>query len=681
MQNHQSPTPTQLTLNRRTLLKHLALLSGAAAFPIASFVGCSQKPTQEVVDGSARIEPFATYEEIIAALRTSPDHLPAQAKRLVAAKDAEGLFQLVHQQILTYPDAANTFPSYSPSTVRWGSKATLRGGGGTMREKCDLLCELLQEAGYEARVVRQYMELSKGQLKKILFRPYEPVFAPDVDKATEVRWLDNLGFKANGTPEILDEAGKDSQNLAQILLKQLPEDYTKQLKNFQFKSGKTSVPLVEMTTAEGKRNLHFCGEEQKIEDFPIVVSDKGVYSVGKANKTKKIEATLFAAFADDPKKKVKLVEGTWKAEEVIGRTITVQMQSNVTLEQSSTQTFRDARVFVPTLNLYGIDVDEKLRQEHSFAGDAITLTGDVVKVDEQGKVTINGHDMIVGVASASLGEVSQLELEINSTRYPDINLKMKALDKSGKPVEGLSNADFKIEESGKPVAAMMMQNRIVPRVLFLLDGTASMPKEYNIDKVKVVAQELQDELSKKFPIAQIKVKKDYDHYWELLNQYAYDDYNLIVCITDGRVTDKLKPEMEDALKQCPPTLFINVQSETPEVLQTLMDYVGGQEVKVENRAKAKEAISKFVNVNRLSAYNFNYGSPTADDIQKRSVTISTKDGRVSQTVEYVLPKQDLKLTKRICGLYLEVGVNKSEMHHIAGYHKVLNKNTGVTPQN
>jgi hypothetical protein len=88
-------------------------------------------------------------------VRASPDHLPARAANLVAAGDPASLYEFVRDEIVTYPPRVDSLTA-SDTTIRWGTRATLRGGAGTPREKADLLAD---------RCYRPVSRLRSGQAR------------------------------------------------------------------------------------------------------------------------------------------------------------------------------------------------------------------------------------------------------------------------------------------------------------------------------------------------------------------------------------------------------------------------------------------------------------------------------------------------------------------------------------
>ena len=88
-------------IDRRTLLKSVGL--GAAA----GMAGCQEVIGRRRETPADEHVPFDVWEELRTALRTSPDHLPARAKQLVAEGDPEAIFRFVRDEIVTYPAAVD----------------------------------------------------------------------------------------------------------------------------------------------------------------------------------------------------------------------------------------------------------------------------------------------------------------------------------------------------------------------------------------------------------------------------------------------------------------------------------------------------------------------------------------------------------------------------------------------
>ena len=112
---------------------------------------------------------WAAWSEISAQLKASPDHLVAGADAVVATRDPVKIHAFVRDQIATYPPSDDGFAN-APILRRWGTKATLRGGAGTPREKADLLVSLYGRAGFDAGVVVGVADPARLGGQKVLFR-------------------------------------------------------------------------------------------------------------------------------------------------------------------------------------------------------------------------------------------------------------------------------------------------------------------------------------------------------------------------------------------------------------------------------------------------------------------------------------------------------------------------------
>lgn len=134
---------------------------------------------------------FDVYRELRDALRESPDHRTERARRLVEAGDAEALFAFVRDEILLIPDDVNRFVDGGAS-IRWGTRATLRGGAGTAREKSELLAELLRDAGFEARVLRGPWERPADTRAMFLRARDLPAFYVEAAMPSNSMWLDDV---------------------------------------------------------------------------------------------------------------------------------------------------------------------------------------------------------------------------------------------------------------------------------------------------------------------------------------------------------------------------------------------------------------------------------------------------------------------------------------------------------
>lgn len=153
---------------------------------------------------------FDVWREVSDAVRTSESHLQARADALVEDGTAEEVYELVRDDVVTLPAAKHGMGDQT-RVVRWGPRATLRGGAGTMREQAELLAELYERMGYETRLRLGSEPLGEAALRGLLFSPPDLAFDPDVDEETTEEWLTELEVDPVDLEEVrLDENGEET---------------------------------------------------------------------------------------------------------------------------------------------------------------------------------------------------------------------------------------------------------------------------------------------------------------------------------------------------------------------------------------------------------------------------------------------------------------------------------------
>jgi transglutaminase-like putative cysteine protease len=168
--------------------------------------------------------PFGVWEEVRAAVRTSPDHLAARADALVLGKDPVAIYEFVRDHIITLP--ANPSTLGGETGRLFGVRGTLRGGAGTMRDKADLLVDLFERAGLTAEVVAVSTPKVTDFVKTVLIRTVNRVFDPQVSDQKVAEWLSLLKVEPASVKNVLDSDNSVATALAQAVLGQLPSDET-----------------------------------------------------------------------------------------------------------------------------------------------------------------------------------------------------------------------------------------------------------------------------------------------------------------------------------------------------------------------------------------------------------------------------------------------------------------------
>ncbi|HEX4837052.1 MAG TPA: hypothetical protein VFV03_00800, partial [Solirubrobacteraceae bacterium] len=135
------------------------------------------------------------------ALKASPDHLAQRAADAVAGRDASRIVELVRSSVAVVPPLV---PGDDASTSRrWGVRATLRGGLGTLRDRAEVLAALLTEAGFKAQVEVAQRPSSLGVDSIYKARPLK--FAPDANRIDQAKAAIKKGsFPTVATPGAFD---------------------------------------------------------------------------------------------------------------------------------------------------------------------------------------------------------------------------------------------------------------------------------------------------------------------------------------------------------------------------------------------------------------------------------------------------------------------------------------------
>ena len=661
-----------LPIDRRTLLKTVGLGTAVGMAGCQEAIGRMDRAPDEHV-------PFEVWEELRTALRTSPDHLPARAEQLVAEGDPEAIFRFVRDEIITYP-AGIDWISYNGDQVRWGVRGTLRSGAGTPREKAELLAALYRRAGWKVEVLIGSGLEDPEQTKRLLWRPIERSFAPDIDEAQIEQWQERVGQSSpqeQSIIETIDENGNESRRLGKQLFGKLPTEDLSPIE-FDWDSGDLPVVRVVVNGTEHYADLFALDAPFGETRVPIEHLDEAP----EATETLPVEVTLAAVTADAPDEPFDLVSGTWSADELIGRQLLVQTLPGIDPFERPDLTFGDVRTFVPALTMQAMDLNRKGMTDLSVTGDAITRAGDRLHIENNGMVTRNGEPFVVPDAGTTAADVDELRVSADSGRFPDIRLNVHALDSAGNPVEGLPATAFEVKDEQQPVGVSMSANEQAPRVLILSDTSISMPSHYRGEGMEKLVATLRERVLAKYPNARIDQQDTSSDIWTALGDGAGSDANLIVYATDGHVNDELTPEIETALQQGPPAVMLSVNDDkTDENLQQMATLTAGTLEAASDHAAAKEAIMDYLAelVPKLPTYVLTYGSPAPTDASgKRRVAVGIADSDANGTDTYRIP-DSAALAPHLAGLYLTMTVDDREVTRtLAGYDPARHAEQPVT---
>ena len=183
--------------------------------------------------------------DALKAIEASPDHLTAQAKKVVATGDPKRIAAWVRDNVTVLPPVAAG--AYAPTTQLWGARATMRSGEGSARDRADVLAGLLVDAGFKARVIT--WKRPAAITAEILYREHELAFAPDLKLLAPLLERAKRSPKLETAPD--QEVAKACQQLADALLASADEQLLARARPIDAAMPDT-LPIVEYER-DGKR--------------------------------------------------------------------------------------------------------------------------------------------------------------------------------------------------------------------------------------------------------------------------------------------------------------------------------------------------------------------------------------------------------------------------------------------
>ena len=663
------------TINRRAFLKRSAGLAGGAALAATlpgCFSGCEGEAPK--IEGPL---PYAVWEQMQQSLRTSPDHLPAQADRLVEEGDPAAIFQFVRDRIATYPPPTSYWGTHDlVNGVRWGTRAALRGGAGTPREKADLLAELYQRAGLEAEVVTSPDTRAESERENAFYHPVENPFAPEIDPETVTYWRTELGLPetaAKDTVPRIDEDGQESTALAERLLDVLPED-TKAADAFN--AGWQQAVGVRLNDENGSE--HYANPSRPDASFGAPpVENEQLMPADEANDPLAVEVTLEAAVSSAPEERFELVSGQWTADEVAGRQLLVCMAPTMELGELLEARLNDVRIFAPLLAMQAPDLSKKEAAELSERGDAVTIAGDRLEAHDDGALTYNGRALQGPGDGPDPASVETIEMEATAERFPQVTLQVRPLDADGEIVSGLPASAFAVKDEGEAVGFTLSANRDAPIVRILADQSTSMPEPFRGESMEQLVDTVREQVLTQYPDADMRFKETDSNQWTALKDAARGEANLIVYVHDGEPTDGLDDETLRVLESGPAAVILDVTdrldtlhadgAENP--FDEMADATGGVALPISGgeREAARAVILDYLDDFEVTnPYRLAYRAPTESG-GERTVRLRLNDGGTTErTASYTADTVEPPV--QLSSLHLKVKVGDTEVKRtLAGW--------------
>ena len=646
----------------------------AGAGPMLSACG---KPDDEVIMPSEP-GPYAVWREMQAALRQSPDHTKGSAASLVQSGDVQAIHRFVRDEIRLISSQSHRFNF--GNTVRYGTRAALRAGAGTAREKAELLADLMRQTGANAEVV-EISKPGRDETAGLFYRDFEQEFDPAFNAGQLGNWRDRLGAPAADAGAVqVDNSRADE--IARELRGLLTDDQFEDIGRGRYDDRSFGrYPVVRVTQTDGSVMLADPHRPQaELEPWPEGL--RPYEETAEIEHDLDVSVSLSAVMSDNMDEPVEVARADWRADEVTGRQVRIGFKAGVDTLQVLGSRISDLRAFTPILKIQALD-GEEIDPERQFAmGDTVTLEGDRIRLTDSGDVLINGQDTGRGEASGLSGSVASVEMEVDASTYPDMRVRVWPRNAGGEMVEGLNAADFALLDAGESVSHVLKSRDIAPRILFLADDSLSMPAAFRGDEapeMRRLQREVEAIAKTVHPNASVTVKQTGSSLWTELLKASDEPYNLVVYATDGDVTDARPDEAGLAkLRAGPRTLIMDVDGElisrpnavTSAIFNELAEATGGQAVSVVegDTSEVERVINAFLESDEaISPYQLTYRAAGGDSGDTRQAELALD--RLAAQASYVVPAAELRgRARKLVAMKLTVNVGGNEVTHVLCGH-------------
>jgi hypothetical protein len=708
------PTPwTRQPVSRRRFLQvaaAAAILAACESRPKPSLVPTllppSPEPSAPGSPGPTDELPFSVWRQLRDAVRTSPDHLAARAEDLVAARDPEAIIRFVAQEIETLPGQDGGFGN-AETAARWGTRATLRCGAGTPREKADLLAELLEAAGFEAAVASAELRAGLGDRPDLLSASIGRRFAPEVDDATLDAWRGLLGLTGATAPlAMLDPDGTDSRILGGSLLPLLGAP-----RAGAFGRRITSrVPVVSVTIGAAPRIVNPLFPDEP--DGSTTINGTPVVPL-PATPSQTLNVEVLVARSDDPNNRIVVAEAAWSADDLVGRMIQVGFAPVGGHVGLAGRSIEEVTLFTPVLAVRGPDLDSAAVLELAAAGKTISSGGRILEDRPDGTPVVDGQPLAATPSNPTgAASVAALDGSARADAFPTVRLTLSPLDAAGKVVSGLGAADLRVEEDGRPAAFVLIGNQPrPPRVLLLFDSSRSIPAEFRAREASGLGRQLAEGVGAAHPGAEFlvagvnygtvtpagdwttdpavveanvaNVPGEGSDLWMALGEATTLGASVVVLISDGDATD---PPEEVArsrprLGGGPPVVIVGVGGTATPATGAWVTLTGGAFIPATQVAEAVAGVASALSLLQASPFRLEYVT-RREGPATRTVRISVGGSRAD--LEYVVPAPADQLpAPALAGLYLRFRLSGQGevMRTLAGLdHREPHRRGDLVPQ-
>lgn len=671
---------TDRTVSRRNLLKTTGIVGVGALILGGGVLGlrsCQREGGEEIGEDLIPLSdepgPYAVWREMQTFLRASPDHSLGRAKALIEAGDVAAMHLFVRDE-LRLVSAAGKHHTLG-ETVRWGPRAALRAGAGTAREKAEILAGMIRQSGRKADVV-EAPPATREEITQLFYRDVEQAFEPPITPRILENWRKRLGARPEEavTSNIQQHEDKVIRTRDQLREKLDERGLPLSWKSYDDRSF-GNVPIVRFEEADG-RVLY----ADPIRPDAEITEEGGKVSEAKApTGMLPVSVSLSFTTTQDPKTPVEIAHAEWNAEDVCGRQVRIGFKPLQDMEEMLAVRLGDLRTYTPFLSIQALDGGEIDPERQVVMGTTFTLSGDTLKAEDDGSVSLNGTSIRDGTPSGRAGFVHSVEVETDASRYPDMRLLVRPRGADGKIVDGLNGADFSVTDQGVQMPHLIRVQNRAPSILFLSDSSMSMPLEYrgaNGEAMQALVGRVQEAAREIHPEATVILKTTNSNLWEHVMRTLGTNVDLIVYATDGHLEGwKPTPEERAPLAMGPKIITMNVRGNTDywrqrfrtNAFDEIAEAANGVALDVVDgdAAQIEEAIRTFLDEGAPELpYVLSYYVPgESGGLRTAAVTVGEPTG----TAEYDSGAQTAP--QRVMGsLQMTVTVGKRKVTRVIGGH-------------
>ncbi|NCT16884.1 MAG: hypothetical protein COZ75_10920 [Flavobacteriaceae bacterium CG_4_8_14_3_um_filter_34_10] len=659
---------------RREFIEQMSLLGMASMLPL-SFFSCG-KNTPDIDYQGTGLAPYKVWEEMLMAVKTSPDHLKGRMQQLIKSKNPQAMLEFVRDEIHLIPNESNSLREMGKMMIT-GIPGVLRSGFATPREKAELLNTMLHKGGFDCQVVYEKTDFQPEEVMAFFFKPINRTFEPLVNQAILERWSEELQVSPNKDRQYtIDQNERESKDLANHLFGFLPKEHLNRIHTFDYRWDNNRTPCIKLKNEFDHTYLHLFD--------PSVTF--GTLKEGENGKTseadpaefidKKIQLTLSVASGEQQEHQI--LQGEWSLHELTGNQVLLHFGNGLSLIQQLKTSIGSLTMFTPSFSLQSYTMTEDAMSDKSFIGKTITLQGDVIDTTDD-VVKVNERPIVLAPNNDLQKQVEQLTIKAQPGKYPFLKLEVEPLDANAQQVTQLSASDFKMKINDQPISALMLNNVQTPKIILMYDVSGSMPGDYSGEKIEVFVSQMEKQILDQYPAANIQKWKTPSELYTWLYKASSTSADLIIYATDGDNGDSLKEEWIQTYESGATAVILNVKNSSRPyhltTFETMAKLTNGIVINAKDQEETIGKIVDYLKDFKIAPYVFTCN--TLNKQKENTVSISIDSGRVeaSTTFEFkIFPNETSSLSTELSGVYLQINYDKfSVKKTLAGYDPLLHK--------